>query len=149
MPTTPSPRNPNFEADVRTNFALQGIMTLIEAEMTSVAPGAVEISVTPRADLSQQKGYTHAGVVTTIVDSACGYAALTLAPAGSDVLTVEFKANFMAPASGERLIARGRVIRSGRTITVCAGDVYALRDGEEHHIAVMQATMMLMSGKSA
>lgn len=143
------PRNPEFEAHVRESFARQQVMALIGAEMTSVEPGAVEITLFTRADLTQQHGFIHAGIVTTIVDSACGYAALTLAPAGSDVLTIEYKVNFMEPASGERLIARGRVLRSGRTITVCAGDVSAVRDGGEQPIATMLATMRIMSGTPA
>jgi uncharacterized protein (TIGR00369 family) len=143
------PRNPEFEALVRESFAKQQVMALIGAELPSVEPGAVEITLPTRADLTQQHGFIHAGIVTTIVDNACGYAALTLAPAGADVLTIEYKVNFMEPASGERLIARGRVLRSGRTITVCAGDVSALRDGREHPIATMLATMRIMSGTPA
>lgn len=145
--TTPAhtPRDPQFESRVRASFARQAVMTLIGAEMTSVTPGAVEIVLPTRDDLTQQRGYIHAGIVTTIVDSACGYAAYTLAPAESDVLTVEYKVNFMAPAQGERLIARGRVIRAGRTLTVCAGDVLALRAGVEHPIATMLATVMTLA----
>jgi uncharacterized protein (TIGR00369 family) len=147
MPPAPAPRDSGFEASTRASFAQQRVMTLIGAEMMGVTPGSVEISLPTRDDLTQQNGYAHAGIVTTIVDSACGYAALTLAPAGSDVLTIEFKVNFMAPARGERLIARGRVIRAGRTITVCAGDVFALHDGAEHPIATMLATMMILSAQ--
>jgi uncharacterized protein (TIGR00369 family) len=138
------PRDPQFEARVRASFARQQVMTLIGAEMTTVEPGVVEITLPTRDDLTQQHGYTHAGIVTTIVDSACGYAALTLAPAGADVLTIEYKVNFLAPASGERLIARGRVLRAGRTVTVCAGDVSALRDGREQPVATMLGTMRIM-----
>ena len=144
-----TPRNPDYEAETRASFARQAVMTLIGAEMTSVTPGATEIILPMRADLTQQRGYTHAGIVTTIVDSACGYAAYTLAPASSDVLTVEYKVNFMAPAQGERLIARGRVIRAGRTITVCAGDVVALRAGVEHPVATMLATVMTVAAPPA
>lgn len=143
------PRNPEFEALVRESFARQQVMALIGAELSSVEPGAVEITLPTRADLTQQHGFIHAGIVTTIVDNACGYAALTLAPAGADVLTIEYKVNFMEPASGERLIARGRVLRSGRTITVCAGNVSALREGREQPIATMLATMRIMSGTPA
>lgn len=139
-----APRDPQFEARVRASFARQQVMALIGAEMTTVEPGVVEITLPTRDDLTQQHGYLHAGIVTTIVDSACGYAALTLAPAGADVLTVEYKVNFMEPANGERLIARGRVLRAGRTITVCAGDVYTLRDGREQPIATMLGTMRIM-----
>ncbi|HEU0026083.1 MAG TPA: PaaI family thioesterase [Ktedonobacterales bacterium] len=141
------PRNPEFEALVRDSFAKQQVMALIGAEMTTVEPGAVEITLPTRDDLTQQHGFVHAGIVTTIVDSACGYAALTLAPASSDVLTIEYKVNFMEPASGERLIARGRVLRAGRTITVCAGDVSAVRDGREQPVATMLATMRIMPGR--
>lgn len=138
------PRDPGFEAHVRASFARQRVMELIGAEVTAVAPGTVEITLAARDDLTQQHGFIHAGVVTTIVDSACGYAALTLAPANSDVLTIEYKVNFMEPARGERFIARGRVLRAGRTITVCAGDVSALSDGRELPIATMLATMRIM-----
>lgn len=138
------PLDPQFEARVRASFARQQVMTLIGAEMTTVEPGAVEITLPTRDDLTQQHGYIHAGIVTTIVDSACGYAALTLAPAEADVLTIEYKVNFLAPANGERLIARGRVLRAGRTITACAGDVSALRDGREQPIATMLGTMRIM-----
>lgn len=138
------PRDPQFAARVRDSFARQGVMALIGAEMTEVAPGAVEITLPMRGDLTQQHGYIHAGIVTTIVDSACGYAALTLTPPGSDVLTIEYKVNFMLPASGERLVARGRVLRSGRTITVCAGDVLAVGEGRERIVATMLATIMAL-----
>lgn len=145
MPPTFTPRDPEFEARVRASFAQQTVMALIGAEMASVTPGATEITLPTRGDLTQQRGYTHAGIVTTIVDSACGYAALTLALSGADVLTIEFKANFLAPAQGERLIARGRVLRAGRTITVCAGDVFALREGVEHPVATMLSTVMVLA----
>jgi uncharacterized protein (TIGR00369 family) len=143
------PRDPEYTARVRASFARQGVMTLIGAAMTSVAPGAIEITLPARADLTQQHGYIHAGIVTTIVDSACGYAALTLTPPGSEVLTIEYKVNFMRPATGDRLIARGRVIRAGRAITVCAGDVFAQRDGAEHPIATMLATVMVLASQPA
>ena len=144
-----TPRNPDYEAQTRASFARQAVMGLIGAEMTSVTPGATEITLPMRDDLTQQRGYIHAGIVTTIVDSACGYAAYTLTPPGADVLTVEYKVNFMAPAQGERLIARGRVIRAGRTLTVCAGDVVAVRDGAEHPVATMLATVMTLATPSA
>ncbi len=143
------PRNPGYEAQVRESFARQRVMELIGAKMSAVTPGAVEITLPARDDLTQQHGFIHAGVITTIVDSACGYAALTLAPAGSDVLTIEYKVNFMEPARGERFIARGRVLRTGRVITVSAGDVYALHDGRERPIATMLATMRIKSERSA
>ena len=135
-------RNPNFETVVRSSFARQGLMSHLGAVLTAVGPGAVEIEVAYRPELTQQHGYFHAAVTTAIVDTACGYSALTLMPAASEVLTVELKINLIAPAEGERLIARGRVIRSGRTITVCQGDAYGLRDGVQTHCATLTTTMM-------
>ena len=140
-----NPQDPDFETRVRSSFARQTLMQTIGAEMTRVAPGEVEIELAYRDDLSQQHGYLHAGVITAIVDSACGYAAMTLTRAVEDILTIEYKANFVAPATGEKMIARSRVLRAGRKVTVCAGDVFALRDGEEKLIATMLATMMTLS----
>ena len=126
-----TPQDPDFEARVRASFARQRAMATIGAELTSVAPGEVAIELPYREDLTQQDGFVHAGIVTAIVDSACGYAAFTLMPADAAVLSVEFKVNLLAPAVGERLIARGRVVRAGRTLTICAGDVVAVREGAE------------------
>lgn len=142
-----TPRDPDYAARVRASFGHQAVMTLIGAEMTAVEPGATEITLPFRDDLTQQDGYAHAGIVTTIVDSSCGYAALTLTDPSAGVLTIEYKVNFMAPAQGERLIARGHVIRAGRTITVCAGDVTAWRDGAEHPVATMLATIMTIAAR--
>ena len=139
------PANPNYVAEVERDFARQGIMQNLGAYLISVAPGQVEIGVGFRDDLTQQHGYLHAGVVTTIVDSACGFAAYTLMPHGSGVLTVEYKVNFMAPASGEKFIAVGRVIKAGKTLSVCNGEVFAVQNGERKAIVVMQATMMRMA----
>ena len=141
MPTF-EPQDPNFDARVRASFARQKVMETIGASLTRVAPGEVEIELPFRGDLTQQHGFLHAGIVTTIVDSACGYAALSLMPSDSGVLSIEYKVNFVSPAVGARMIARGRVIRSGRTVTVCAGDVFAVADGKEKLVATMLATMM-------
>lgn len=141
MPVS-EPQNPDFEACVRESFARQKIMATIGARLIRVAPGEVDIELPFRDDLTQQHGFLHAGIVTMIVDNACGYAALSRMPADAAVLTVEYKTNFLAPATGERLIARGRVTRPGRTITVCAGDVFAVIDGRENLVATMLATMM-------
>lgn len=127
---------------MRESFARQKIMATIGARLIRVAPGEVDIELPFRDDLTQQHGFLHAGIVTMIVDNACGYAALSRMPADAAVLTVEYKTNFLAPATGERLIARGRVTRPGRTITVCAGDVFAVIDGRENLVATMLATMM-------
>jgi uncharacterized protein (TIGR00369 family) len=133
---------PGAEQRVRASFARQGLMHYIGAELAEVGSGSCAISCRPRPELTQQHGYVHAGVVAAIADSAAGYAALSLAPAGSEVLTVEFKLNLLAPAEGELLIARGRVLRAGRTLTVCEAAVVALRAGEETPCAVALVTMI-------
>lgn len=135
--------NPSFVEEIKDSFSKQTIMGLIGGELTRVEPGVVEISLTYRSDLTQQHGYVHAGIITTIADSACGYAAYTLMPPGSDVLAVEFKVNLLRPAKGESFVARAEVIKSGRTLTVVRADVHALSSGDKRElVAVMQGTMM-------
>jgi uncharacterized protein (TIGR00369 family) len=136
------PMDPQFETRIRRSFARQTLMVTIGAALTRVSPGDVQIELPVRSDLSQQHGYVHGGIVTAIVDSACGYAALSLAPAGTEVLTVEYKVNFLAPARGARLVARGRVMRPGRTISVCSGDVVAV-DGAHTTLIVTMLTTMI------
>jgi uncharacterized protein (TIGR00369 family) len=131
-----------FESKVRENFGRQEFMTTLGAEMTMVRHGEVDIQFAHRASLTQQHGFVHAGAITSILDSACGYAALSVAPEGCDVLSVEFKVNLLAPAVGEKFVARARVKRAGRAITVCAADAFAIKDGKEKLIASMLATMM-------
>jgi uncharacterized protein (TIGR00369 family) len=133
---------PDAERRVRASFARQGLMRHIGARLVSVDPGECAIACAPRAELSQQHGYVHAGVVAAIADSAAGYAAMSIAPEDSEVLTVEFKLNLLAPAAGELLIARGRVVRAGRTLTVCESTVGALGDGEETQCAIALVTLM-------
>jgi uncharacterized protein (TIGR00369 family) len=140
-------RDPDFEARVRASFEKQQFMQTLGARLESVEPGEVTISLPFRADLTQQHGFLHAGAVTSVVDSACGYAALSLMEPGAAVLAVEFKVNLMAPAAGERFVAVGRVVRSGRTLTVCSGEVRALQGDREATVAVMQGTMMSVRGK--
>src|SRR5450432_1437967 len=118
-------QNPAFAEAVHESFQRQRFLRMIGAKLIRVAPGEVEIELPVRAELEQQASSIHGGVITAIADSACGYAALTLMPAGSDVVSVEFKVNLLAPARGERFVARGRVLRSGRTLTVCTADVVA------------------------
>ena len=142
LPLSPLPQDPGFEARVRGSFAQQAVMETLGARLLRVAPGEVDIELPFRADLTQQNGFLHAGIVTTVLDSACGYAAFTLMPADAGVLSIEFKVNLLAPAQGERVVARGRVVRAGRTISVCQGDAFAVRDGEERHVATMTGTMM-------
>jgi uncharacterized protein (TIGR00369 family) len=138
----PVPPHPAFESRVRESFAKQRFMTALGATLARVAPGEVEISLPFREELTQQHGFLHAGVMTTIADSACGYAALTLMPPGTAVLTVEFKVNLLAPGEGETVVARGRVLKAGRTLTVCSADVFAVRGGEEKLVVTMLATIM-------
>jgi uncharacterized protein (TIGR00369 family) len=142
------PQDPNFEAKVRASFARQGLMTNIGARLLTVLPGEVEIEVAWREDITQQQGFVHGAVIAAIVDSACGYASYSLMPADVEVLTVEFKINFLAPAIGEKMIARGRVTKAGRTLTVCAGDAFAVQDGKEKLVATLQATMMTVKPNS-
>jgi len=140
------PRDPQFRTRVADSFARQTIMSTIGATLTHVAPGEVDIALPFRPDLCQQHGFLHAGVVTTIVDSACGFAALTLMPSGAGVLTIEFKSNFLAPAAGDTFIGRGRVVRAGRQITVVSGEVVARSSAGEKVVSLMQATMMAETG---
>ena len=141
------PRNPEWEATVRASFARQKVMNLIGAEIGALAPGHCEIRLPFRDDLTQQNGFFHAGITGTIVDSAGGYAGLTLMPAGAEVLTVEFKLNLLAPADGDLLVAEGQVLKSGRNLVITRGEVYAIRNGKATHCATMQQTLMTMHGK--
>lgn len=136
------PVNPSFAADVRSSFARQPLMNLIGASLSLVEPGVVEISIPYRADLTQQNGYLHAGLVTAIADSACGYAAYSLMPAGSEVLSVEFKVNLLRPAQGDSFVARAEVIKAGRTLTVARADVFSVAENTGRNlVATMQGTM--------
>ena len=138
-----NPINPSFAEDVAGSFAQQPIMNLIGARLSLVEPGVVEITLPYRADLAQQHGYLHAGVVATIADSACGYAAFTLMPAGSNVLSVEFKVNLLRPAQGVEFVTRAEVIKAGRTLTVVRADVFGVDDkGGRGLVATMQGTMI-------
>lgn len=132
----------DFAGRVRASFARQRVMATFGAVLTRVEPGAVEIELPHRDDLTQQHGFIHAGVVATILDSACGYAAFSVMPADVAVLTVEYKINLLRPAHGDRLVARARVVRPGKTVTVCAGDVFAVTGGDEKAVATMLATIM-------
>ena len=120
-------------------------METLGAELVRVGDGEVDIALPFSDRLVQQDGFLHAGVVAGATDSACGYAALTLMDAAAEVLTVEFKINLLAPAAGERLVARGRVVRSGRNLTVCRGDAVTVSDGREKHVATMTATLIAVT----
>jgi uncharacterized protein (TIGR00369 family) len=129
-------------ARVRASFERQSFMRTLGVSLLSVAPGEVVLEL-PFADtLTQQHGFLHAGAVSAVVDSACGYAALSLMPPEAGVLSIEFKVNMLAPAAGDRFRAIGRVVRSGRTITVCSGELVAFRGESSTQVALMQATMM-------
>src|SRR6185436_5559391 len=121
------PRDPDFNVRVRESFARQRIMSTIRARLGRVEPGSVDIELAYDALLTQQHGFLHAGIIATIADSACGYAAFSLMPDDAAVLSIEFKTNMLAPADGERFIARGKVIKPGRTIMVCDATVHAVR----------------------
>ena len=137
-----------FAIRVRESFERQGLMKHLGAELVELTAGQATIRVPFRAELTQQHNYFHAGVSGAIADSACGYAAYTLMPADSSVLTVEYKLNLLAPAEGEELTARARVVRSGRTLKICAADVHAKKNDKEVHCATMLATIMCLPGKA-
>ena len=137
------PSNPNFSEEIKQSFANQTIMALIGATLTRVEPGIVEITLPYRADLAQQHGYLHAGIVTTIADSACGYAAYSLMPPDSEVLSVEFKVNLLRPAKGRMFLATAEVVKSGKTLTVVRADVFSVDQTEQRTlIATMLGTMI-------
>jgi uncharacterized protein (TIGR00369 family) len=131
-----------ISARVSESFARQGAMATIGATLTDISPGRVAIAVPIEARLSQQDGFLHAGVVVAALDSACGYAALTLMPEGCEVLTAELKVNLLEPAEGARLVAVGEVLRAGRKLTVCRGDAHSGEGPDRVHVATMLATMV-------
>lgn len=142
------PRDPDYEARVRASFARQHFMATLGARLERVSPGEVVIAFGFRDDLTQQHGYLHAGVMTAVADSACGYAALTLMEPNAGVLAVEFKVNLLAPGKGPRFVAEARVVRSGRTLTVCSCEVFAEDGGARTTIALLQGTMMAVRGRA-
>jgi len=135
--------NPNFVRDIQESFARQGLNATLGASLTLVEPGQVHIEIDFSPHLTQQNGYLHAGLITSIADNACGYAALSLLPARSDVLAVEFKINLLAPARAPRFEARARVIRPGRTLSVVQADVYGIDQGLAEMVATMLQTVYL------
>ena len=141
------PRDPQYAERVQQSFARQGIMKTLGATLGLLEPGAVDIHLDWAQGLTQQHGFLHAGVVSTGLVSACGYAAFTLMPAEAAVLTIEFKINLLAPAKGQRFRMEGRVLKPGRTISVCEGRAYALQDGHETLVATMGCTLMAVTGR--
>ncbi|MCA1615772.1 MAG: PaaI family thioesterase [Acidobacteria bacterium] len=136
------PQDSGYEARIRENFGQQRVMRLIGATLSRVEPGAVSILLPYRGDLTQQDGYIHAGIITTVADSACGYAAYTLMPAGSNVLSVEFKVNLLRPAAGDTFVAEAQVIKAGGTLTVTRCDIHGRSADQSKLIATMLATMI-------
>lgn len=142
------PQTETYEARVRESFAKQSMMATLGASLDEVRPGFCEISMPFSDRLTQQHGFIHAGALAAIIDSAGGYAAYTLFGDTDTVLTVEFKLNLMAPADGQLVIARGEVVRPGRSLTVTRGEVIVVKDGVEKTCAIMQQTMMRISGRT-
>ena len=154
MPHVPSadfkPAEPDFAARVRDSFSRQAAMALIGAELVEVGPGCITLTLAHSERVTQQHGFIHAGIVSTALDSACGYAAATLMPADAGVLTIEFKVNLLAPARGPLLRIEGRVTKAGRTISVADGQAWQphpSRAGEEQLVATITATLMTVTGR--
>jgi uncharacterized protein (TIGR00369 family) len=142
-------RDPEFEARIARSFALQNAMASLGVTIKRIAAGDVTLTMPFQEAFTQQHGFMHAGAITSVLDSACGYAALSLMPIGAGVLTVEFKTSLLAPAAGERFECRGNVVKSGRTLTFCEGRAYAYDkdNGNEKLIATMVATMMTIKDR--
>ena len=138
------PKNPEFRAIATDTFERQRAMHTLGISIARMEPGEVDLAMAYSPELTQQNGFVHAGVITAALDSACGIAAFTLMPAGTDILTVEFKTNLLAPAKGERFAFRAAVVKPGRTLTICEARAYAVHDGVETLIATMSATMMAL-----
>ncbi len=149
MPTALIPPNPDFEAAVRESFARQAHMATLGVTIERIAPGECDLRLPYSPAFCQQNGYMHAGAVASVADSANGYAAYSLAPPGSDVLAVEFKINLLAPAKGDSFMARARVLRAGRTLTVCQADVFAMGGAESLLVATMLSTIIVRPKASA
>lgn len=141
------PKDDLYAQKVSESFSRQEVMKTIGVNIVSVEPGKLELEFSHNAKLTQQHGFIHGGIVTTVLDSACGYAALSLMPKDSAVLTVEFKTNFMSPAQGEKFSAFGSVKKAGKTITVCDGELFALHDNQKKLVATMTATLMAIRNR--
>jgi uncharacterized protein (TIGR00369 family) len=138
------PKNPDYRAVATATFDRQSAMQSLGISIARLEPGEVDLAMPYSAALTQQNGFIHAGVITAGLDTACGIAAFTLMPANSDILTVEFKTNLLAPARGERFLFRARVVKPGRTLTVCEAQAFAAHDGAENLIATMTGTLMAL-----
>jgi uncharacterized protein (TIGR00369 family) len=138
------PKNPDYRAIATATFARQQAMRTLGVSIARLDPGEVDLSMPYASELTQQNGFVHAGIITAALDTACGIAAFTLMPEGSDVLTVEFKTNLLAPAKGERFAFRAHVIKPGRTLTVCEARAFAESGGAETLVATMTGTLMAL-----
>ena len=147
MSTDALPRDPDFEARVRASFGRQRLMHTLGVRLTRIAAGECELEMPFDVAFAQQHGFLHAGTLTSVVDSACGYAALSLMAPGAAVMSVEFKVNLLAPAAGDLLIARARIVRSGRTLTIVSGDGFMRSGDRERHVFTMLGTMMAVEGR--
>jgi uncharacterized protein (TIGR00369 family) len=145
--STLNPKDSAFKTRIQASFDKQGLMGTLGASILHIAPGAVDIALSPSPGVSQQHGFVHAGVVAAIADSAAGYAAFSLMPPRAGVLTTEFKINLVAPAVGNRIVARGRVIKAGRTLTLAQTEVFAESAGKEKLVALLTATLMTIEGR--
>jgi uncharacterized protein (TIGR00369 family) len=141
------PKDANFEARVRSSFARQIAMATLGIEIIGLKAGEIELKMPYTAAYTQQHGFIHAGIITTALDSACGYAAFSLMPVDAAVLTVEFKTNLMAPARGDYFLFRARVVKPGRTITVCDAQAFAVEGDHEKLVATMTGTLMALFGR--
>ena len=139
-------RDPNFQQKVQDSFDQQPFMDHIGAQLVEVRPGYCEIRVPFQESLTQQNGFFHAGVISTIADNAAGYAAFSLMEKKASILTVEIKLNFISPGEGDMLIGRGQVLKSGKTLTTCRSDLFVLQNGEEKLCAAAQSTLIQLKG---
>jgi uncharacterized protein (TIGR00369 family) len=140
-------QDPNFRDRVRASFARQRVMATLGIEMVHLDAGEVHLAMPPNPDYTQQHGFVHAGIITTALDSACGYAAFTLMPLDAAVLTVEFKTSLLAPAKGDRFLFRAKVVKPGRTLTFCEAQAFALDGPKEKLVATMTGTLMAVMGR--
>ncbi|MEM1298595.1 MAG: PaaI family thioesterase [Pseudomonadota bacterium] len=140
-------RNPDYEAEARASFAAQAMMTELGVEIEALAPGAITLSMPFNTRFTQQHGFLHGAVPSSVLDTACGFAAYTLMPPGSGVLTVEYKVSMLAPAKGERFRFEGRVVKPGRTLIFTEGEAFAIAEGVEKRISTLTATMMVVTDR--
>jgi uncharacterized protein (TIGR00369 family) len=141
------PQDPDFRERVRSSFVRQQVMATLGIEIAHLEAGEVHLTMPPNPAFTQQHGFMHAGIITTALDSACGYAAFTLMPKEAAVLTVEFKTNLLAPAKGERFVFRAHVVKPGRTLTICDARALAIEEGQEKLVATMTGTLMAIVGR--